>query len=55
MLFWVRTIGLDVGSEIYPGSHLKDASWGAPQTGLLEVPTHRVGGHRTSGCGRSAC
>lgn len=24
MLFWVRAVGLDVGSEIYPGSHLKD-------------------------------
>lgn len=38
VLFGVRTIGLDVGSEIYPGSHLKDASWGAPRTGLFEVP-----------------
>ena len=38
VLFGVRTIVLDVGSEIYPGSHLKDASWGAPQTGPSDCP-----------------
>lgn len=38
MLFWVRAIGLDVGSEIYPGSHLKDASSGPLGLALPRCP-----------------
>lgn len=38
MLFWVRTIGLDVGSQIYPGSHLKDASWGPLRLAFSRCP-----------------
>lgn len=45
MLFWVRVTGLDVGSAIYLGC-LKDASWGLPRAGCLELSTHFVGGHR---------
>lgn len=50
MLFWVRVTGLDVGSAIYLGC-LKDASWGLPRAGRLELSTHFVGGHRRPGGG----